>query len=324
MNPDSDGDAWSATAVPVAQAADGRLVRPVDAERGVAYSCPGCGSPVRLRRGDRTRAHFAHRRDEACAPESVLHRAAKACLIQVITDWKTDAGPRPAIARSCPEYGCTGGVTQDLPDDVTHAEEEVRLAEGVIGDVVLFRGDAAAAVVEVLVSSRVGPDKGRRMPLPWIELDAEAVLDRPYWWVTVQDGLQPFACAACAERERGQTAELIDVRERAATAAAASGMPPPVGAYRSAAHRCWKCAVDMVVYVWPGCTSRRARRPPEPVPATVRRVTTDGAGDHWANCCPACAAIQSDYHLRAGNPDYARVRETANDPGWVPPPEGLL
>lgn len=314
-------DAWSGVAVPVAMGSDGRLVRPVDAERGVAYSCPGCGAAVRLRRGDRTRAHFAHRRGEGCAPESVLHRAAKACVLQVITDWKATAGPRPAIARSCPEHGCDGGVTQDLPDDVTRAEAEVRLAGNVIGDVVLYRGDTPAAVVEVLVSSRVGREKVRRMPLPWIEVRAEDVLDRPYWWVAVQDGLQPFACARCAELGRDAAALLRGVRERAATAAAATGSPTPTPPYRAAAHRCWRCATDTVVYAWPGCGSRRARRPPEPVPGTVRRVTTNAAGDHWANCCHACAAVQSDYHLRRDNPDYARVREAANDPTWIEPPD---
>jgi hypothetical protein len=203
-------------------------------------------------------------------------------------------------------------VVQDLPEDVTHALEEVRLPSGVIVDVVLYRGEIPAVAIEVLVTSRVGPEKARRMDLPWMELLAEDVLDRPYWWVAVQDGLRSFRCSVCASRETELAEELRRVRDRAvAIADHLDVVLPPSPPYEAAGHVCWRCGSDMVVYAWPGSGGHSPRRPPEPIPRSVQHRVTEGAGNYWANCCPVCSAIQGDHHLVAGNPDYQMVREHA-------------
>jgi hypothetical protein len=201
-------------------------------------------------------------------------------------------------------------VVQDLPNDVTHAREEVRLPSGVISDVVLYRGETAAAAIEVLVSSRVGREKAARMDLPWVELLAEDILDRPYWWVAVQDGLRPFRCPVCMKRDERRTTELRLVRDRAMAAAdRLQVMLPPSPPYAAAAHVCWRCGAEMLVYAWPGSGGHSVRRPPEPIPRSVEHRATEGAGDYWANCCPTCSAVQGDYYLATGNPDYQMVRE---------------
>ena len=180
-------------AVPLGLAPDGSLVFPSEADPALHYTCAGRGGALVLRRSQVRRSHFAHRSGEGCSAESVLHRAAKGLVIRVVNEWKAGTGPRPCVDRPCPTWSCDGGAVQDLPDDITHAEPEVRLPDGSVADVVLYRGEEAACVVEILATHEVDPEKAARMSLPWMELDADDVLDRPYWWVVVQDGLRPSA-----------------------------------------------------------------------------------------------------------------------------------
>lgn len=296
-------------AIPLARRGDGRMVRPWEADREESYRCPGCGAAVVLRRGDRRRPHFAHR-GASCQPDSALHRAAKARVVEVVTEWVAGRGPRPSISRPCPRPGCEGGVVQDLPDGVTHAASEARLDSGLIGDVVLFRGPEPAVVIEILVTSAVSAEKAARLGMPWVELSAADVLDRPYWWVAVQDGLRPFTCRACDEVRSNDDRTLRQIRERAEATAQGIGVAlAPGGVYHPVAHTCWRCRSKMIVYAWPGGGNYSVTAPPNPVPASVQRRWTDGAGDYWANCCPRCSAVQGDYHLGEGNAEYARVRE---------------
>lgn len=307
-------DPHSAVAVPVAVDEAGALVRPDDAHPATAYRCPGCGADLIVRQGKLRRAHFAHRRGDSCSIESTLHRAAKRRIVQVVEEWLHAGGPRPCISRPCPMVSCDGGVVQDVPADVSAAAEEVRLADGVIGDVVLYRGDDPCAVIEVVVTHSVGPEKASRLGLPWFEVEASAVLDRPYWWVAIQDGLEPFSCPACSRRAEARYAEGQEVVGRARAVAERLDVAlPPSPPYRSVAHRCWRCGSEMLVHSWPGGGSHGVRRPPHPIPDTVQHRVTDGGGNYWANCCPTCSAVQGDYYLARDNADYAKVRELPDD-----------
>ena len=87
-------------------------------------------------------------------------------------------GGRERLDRKCERrYGCDGGIVQDVPHDITHAAAEVRLEDGSIADVVLFRGTDAAVAVEILVTHAVGSQKAERLSVPWMELLAVDVLD---------------------------------------------------------------------------------------------------------------------------------------------------
>lgn len=309
-------------AVPLGLAPDGMLVLPWSADPAVAYLCPGCGAPLRLRRSKVRRAHFAHRRGEGCAPDSLLHRTAKRLVVRVIEEWKAGTGARPCIDRPCPVWHCDGGVVQDLPDDITHARAEVRLPDGSVADVMLYRGEEPACVVEILATHAVDEEKARRLILPWVELDAADLLDRPYWWVATQDGLKPFVCPRCRAHAAARWEELAEVAARARAAAASAGQSlPPSPPYQAAPHRCWRCGREMAVYVWPGGGGHSARKPPSPRPTTVRLCATEGYGaEYWANCCPACNAVQGDGYLRRGNQDYVKVVALMADVTAAPPP----
>jgi predicted RNA-binding Zn-ribbon protein involved in translation (DUF1610 family) len=305
----------SSFAVPVAFTDDGALVRPAEARVGEEHRCPGCGARVILRRGQTRRPHFAHLTGDGCSSESTLHRAAKHQVRQVIEEWKEGRGPRPCVSRPCPNYVCDGGVVQDIPDDVTHAEVEVRLDEGVVADVVLFRGDRPAAAIEIRVTHGVSADKATRLSVPWMELGAEQVLERPYWWVAQQDGLQPFVCPACACRNRGAALRLQAIRDRAVDIARRIQLTlPPNPPYEWVPHRCWRCESDTVVFLWPGGGDHSTAAPPDPIPRTLQHRVTEGGGDYWANSCPSCSTVQGDYYLTRDNDDYSFVRELVEDP----------
>lgn len=298
-------------AVPVARAPDGSLARPRQANPELPYTCAGCGAPLVLRRSGVRRAHFAHRGGDGCSTESVLHRAAKELVVRVVEEWVRAGGPRPAVSRSCPRWTCDGGVTQDLPDDITHARAEVRVPGGAIADVVLYRGETPAAAVEIVATHRVDREKAQGLGLPWVELDAQTLIDNPYWWVPVQDGLRPFACPKCQGRADALRDEAAEIDARARVVAERAGLqPPPSPPYGWVPHRCWRCTAEMVAYLWPAGGGHSAARPPEPVPETVRLCATEGYGaEYWANCCPECHAVQGDYHLRRANADYIRMTE---------------
>jgi hypothetical protein len=297
-------------AVPVAYDESGALVLPDDAEPGRAFRCPGCGVPVVLRKGRHRRAHFAHRSGEGCSSESVLHRAAKRCILRVVRAWLAGDGPRPCVSRSCPSFTCDGGIVQDLPEDVTGVSEEVRLPDGSIADLVLYRGEEPVAAVEVVVTHAVDEHKSERLAIPWMAVLAEDVMERPYWWVVAQDGLRAFRCPACSRRDEQRSATVDAVQARARRIAEREGWSlPPSPPYRFVPHECWRCATGMVVFLWPGGGEHSKRRPPDPIPPTLRHRVTEGWGDYWANCCPRCSAVQGDYYLPRDNRDYAVVRE---------------
>ena len=293
---------------------NGSLVRPSEAREGQHYRCPGCGADLVLRSGELRRPHFAHRGGDGCSSESTLHRAAKHELLRVVAEWKDGVGPRPCVSRPCPRYLCEGGIVQDIPDDVTHAAAEVRLGDGSIADIALFRGEDVAAAIEILVTHRVGHEKAARLGVPWMELRAEEVLDRPYWWLLVQDGLQPFECSACAKRDESGARTLRQIQAHALSIAERLDLSlPATPPYHYVAHGCWRCGTEMVAFLWPGGGDHSTRRPPAPIPPSVQHRATDGGGDYWANCCPSCAAVQGDYFLARDNADYLLVRELSQD-----------
>lgn len=60
--------------LPAALDPSGKLVDRESGEKGVSYSCPGCGAAVTFRAGEILAAHFAHHPDVACSPELVRRK----------------------------------------------------------------------------------------------------------------------------------------------------------------------------------------------------------------------------------------------------------
>jgi hypothetical protein len=84
-------------------------------------------------------------------------------------------------------------VVQDLPGDVTHAAAEVRLREGVVADVALFRDEIVAAVVEVVATPGVSDEKARRLRRLGVALSKNPVY-RAVAHVCWRCGAEMLAC----------------------------------------------------------------------------------------------------------------------------------
>lgn len=278
----------------------GALVRREDAALAHRYSCLGCKGALIVREGTRRR-HFAHLvATPECAPETVLHRTAKALLVGVVRAWKNGTGERPSVVRTCPR--CLATKVQPLPDHVTTATEEQAVEGGRIVDVALFSGDVVTAGLEVLVTHAVDAAKGQALPVPWIELSADAVIANPLCWVPLQDRFRPWNCERCAAIARRRAEEARRLAAELDALGREVGMRLPWRSpYTTVIGNCYAdrvCGRRIPIFSWPGHHQWTRRPPPTPRPPTVKYEWSNTLGSkYWANVCVYCGRVQGDYFL---------------------------
>jgi hypothetical protein len=166
--------------VPVAWKVGSRQVCwPTEAKKHVDYLCPACGDVVHRRGGPAVTDHFYHVKSGGCSGgEGALHAAAKHDLCD-----RYNAGERIAVWEPCP--GCGEGAQQRwLPGDL-EARVEAPTEDRATGarrrfDIGLYRNDVLVAGIEIFFAHRVDEDKAENLrQLPWCEVDARDVLQRP-------------------------------------------------------------------------------------------------------------------------------------------------
>lgn len=178
----------------------GYPTRPEDAILGSNYNCPGCGSIVYLRGGSNSKVvrHFSHFPSSACSSETILHQIGKRVVCLRIDAWRTGISPSPRIHRI---LDCGHTRIQELPGKVVGAAEEYRLPNGRIVDVALMGIDGPVAAVEIHVTHRVNATKAEDLELPFIELEAEDLIDDSLNWYPIQDRFKRWTCKLCIEIE---------------------------------------------------------------------------------------------------------------------------
>jgi hypothetical protein len=195
--------------VPFALTDDGRLYRPEEASKG-HFQCPGCQTPVHLRRKSRRAcAHFAHTPDVHCPDEFRVHAIAIGLVMQVTNDWIAGAPP-PDVDIHC--TGCTRAMPWQPTGAPAGCIAERRLDDrNRLPDVtILDSAKASLLLVEVRYSNAV--DERRASDLTeghaWIEVSAEAIIESPRRWAAEQSqGFRPEpVCSQCAERHRAEDA----------------------------------------------------------------------------------------------------------------------
>jgi hypothetical protein len=290
--------------LPRALDAQGRLVAPELANKGEVHTCPACERPVILRRGEKKRAHFAHRPcpDGSCGLESVLHMTAKLMVAGAVRAWLAKEAERPVFLRACAglrtSYGCGNAVEHRLPhvDDVL---VERNTSDGLRPDMVLVKDGTHVAAIEIFATHAVDTEKQHRMMLPWVELRAEDVVRLERVWLPTQDHFRPLLCEGC----RASAAEYA-LRYR--------------GGYLRGEVSCWKCRRSTAVFAW-GAESWSTSQPPDPRPRTVQlRYSKTTESRYWANVCEHCGALQGDMFLH-NEPDGPFFGI-----GAVPPPDQLV
>jgi len=300
--------------VPSGLTAAGRLVSATEAIPTEAYTCPVCGSRLSLHAGPIVRRHFAHLPAAVCAPETVVHPTAKHLIAQAVSDWRSGTIPAPTIGRPCSR--CRQGyVYQALPDRITHARVEFRLAEGLVADVALLNGEKVEAIVEICVTHAVDADKAMRLDrLPWIELHGPSVVHDPLRWHPMATGnLRPARerlCEGCIDVEKRLEQQVEQVARN-------WHIELPGKPYKVVVHDCYRCGSDILLFDWGGMWD--SHEPPYPVPWTVKPTFSQTIGrNYWMNTCPKCKAKQGDHFIKYlfGDPD--NVLDLRNRP--IPKP----
>ncbi len=193
--------------IPVALPPKGAPVPPSKAQRGTAYICVECRERVLFRKGEIRQPHFAHQGGFSCSRESILHRAGKLCIAHAIEGWKTGTFPKPLVVLKHPV--CGQETFYDLPDGVLHTKIEHRIESGRVIDVALMNSEGAVLGVEIYVTHRVDGAKRLSIPFPWVELDAEELLEAPSRWVCRQEGGCFPECGTCKAMVQTQK-EVLD------------------------------------------------------------------------------------------------------------------
>jgi len=276
--------------VPFAHDDAGCLVSVEHAIPGQQYFCPACKTPLILRRGAIKKPHFAHKPNDICSQETIVHKTAKHLVQQAIIEWKAGEAASPIIQREC--QICHRLATQALPDKVETAVLEMHLSDGFIADVALMVGDQPAAAVEILVTHAVDQEKATRISVPFIEIDGYEVLKSPAAWTPITDYFKPLTCPTCVRNFKRFQA-------KAARLAQTTNIDLPREYYRYGFCSCWRCRKEILVFTWPGRQLHEVQQPnKQPIPKTIHHKYSKTVRDkYWANVCPYCRAIQGDWFL---------------------------
>ena len=197
--------------MPVGEAPNGSLVRARDASLEVGYRCPGCRTPLLLRRGQVRSPHFAHKTLGFCAPETALHQGVKLWIAQMLRKGLGGRGGRmPRVQVPCAgtkqlegldfAWRCPGEAWFSLEhlafDDVAVERET---PEGLRPDLLLLRQGEPVLGIEVRVTHAVDAVKAAKTTYPWVEVEANRFLASPRSWRPCQ-GDHPWtgSCRVCA------------------------------------------------------------------------------------------------------------------------------
>ncbi|BES73846.1 hypothetical protein RE428_48640 (plasmid) [Marinobacter nanhaiticus D15-8W] len=269
------------------------LVSANDAIKGQQYHCPNCRDAVTLRRGEERAAHFAHRPGTGCNTESAIHKIAKRLIADTINLNATSSDRTITIVRECEH--CGQAVDQLLPAKTfTSADEEVRIGEYRC-DAVGYRESAIALGVEIRHTHAVDDVKSGSLAVPWIELDAQAVIANPFRWEALASRLKTALCGPCKNEVKSivQAATRWKIPRHLYSPV----FNPDRSQFIAGKEACWKCKNVIPVFWWKGVPFAETA-PPEPRPPTIQfRYSKQFGGKYWANTCPQCKSTQGDNFL---------------------------
>jgi len=212
--------------VPVGESPTGTLVRARYANPLIKYVCPGCRTPLILRKGEVKSPHFAHQSHAFCSPETALHAGVKTWIAKVLGEClKGHQRGIPKIKVPCMghnqfkafdiHYQCKGDAWlsfADLQFDEVGVEQST--TDGLKPDVILLNKNVPILGIEILVTHAVDGIKAARFTHPWIEVKAVQVIQSPKLWKPVQM-MHPWAnlCPSCLWAEKVMTFEMFEDKE---------------------------------------------------------------------------------------------------------------
>jgi hypothetical protein len=270
--------------VPYAVDENHALVAPTQALKTQRYKCPGCEQQLILRQGKVVRAHFSHPASAHCSFETVLHKAAKLAVASAVKSWISTGENRPVIQNRC--FSCCSGQSQLLPDRVKGVEIERRLTSGHVADIALTDGENVILAIEIVVTHPVSSEKGLSLPVYWIELDANAVLEDPINWNPTQLALKKFGCKRCYNK-------VLQFRQECLALAKLSDVVIPESDFLYGPTECEKCKRWCIAFLWDKGVCR-----PNNTPRTVQLVRHTNDYIAWSNTCVWCQNVITFNDLR--------------------------
>lgn len=278
--------------VPYGLSVDDTLVAAASASKDSAYRCPCCSAELVLKAGAVNVAHFAHPTNANCSSEAIIHITAKHLIQSVMND---NANGEGSITLEVTCANCSALVPKQLPyQTFTGAEVEVKVDQ-YICDVVGYKKDGSMFAVEIFNTHKVDTDKSVNLPVYWIELKAENVIDNPQKWLAVQSRLKDCYCDECkakfkrtiaAADKYGIDRSLYSVIKN-----------PDVATYIADTETCFRCKNVIPVFWWRGVPFCEVE-PPLPRPKTIKyKHSQKYGGEYWANTCPCCSSLQGDNFL---------------------------
>lgn len=136
----------------IGRTSTGQLIKAVEAEKGIPYTCLVCGQDFVLRKGMQKRPHFAHKvLSPNCTPETALHYGFKTLLFRKIQKHLDQQLPLE-LQWSC--SACGGDHTGNLLKKTVAVELEHDLGVCQPDIALLNEHGCTVAVVEVVVTHK--------------------------------------------------------------------------------------------------------------------------------------------------------------------------
>jgi hypothetical protein len=271
--------------VPCATNSAKEFVPPDRATKGTQYWCPNCAVRVILKSGPKKRPHFAHERSAVCSAETVWHKWAKRLLEDRVSATLRGEALIVLIGDRC--RGCDLPFAQAFPRHrVTTVQCEAPVASGHVVDVLLLDGGVPRLAVEVRVTHAVDSEKAAALTVPWLEVNAEEVVENPTIWRALRGKGLRVRCQHCEQMRSLRMKHAKHVRAWANLEFDPSQYPHWLGV-------CPHCNVVMLNIRYEG------PNPPAPVPWTLCRDGYRGRGRRvvrrplrtWSSACAHCHAL---------------------------------
>ena len=272
---------------------DGRLTHAIDARRENGYFCPACGQKLILKRGKIKTPHFAHKPESKCSGETIKHQVGKLRIADAIANWKVGITEAPKIGMGCQHEWCDEIKWLPIPDKVSEAILELPIGVHRV-DVALMNGETPIAAIEVKVSHAVDNTKAKQLHIPFIEVDADAVIENPMTLRPIRDTLKRHTCAKCTDT----LARFDALAKELLKPAGLETLPTKY--YRYGPHQCWKCKKRILVFAWSQDDWSTKKPSMRPIPRTLQcRYSSTARHEYWTNVCHNCDSIQGDWFLRS-------------------------
>lgn len=278
--------------VPYGLENSGQLVTAAKAQKNKTYFCPNCNSQLVRRAGEIKVKHFAHPSSSNCSQESILHITAKKLIESAI---RSNSLSKIEITLQNKCYQCDVEFDTTLPfGTFTSAAQEVAVANYVC-DVVGYRSGVISLGIEIFHTHEVDGEKAAKLPIPWIELKAEDVINDPHHWKPAQSKLKTSFCSGC--KNHLKLVQSVANRWNIDSTLYTPIKNASLANYVADVETCFRCKEVVPVFWWKGVPFCE-QEPPHPRPKTIKyRNSKKYGGSYWANTCANCNMNQGDNYL---------------------------